>query len=78
MYRWRETALHCGRLPENILELPHRASDLRIRHLGWAREADRVAKYQRYMETDPEGRYGDLAQYRSILDLTPRCIPWEE
>ena len=30
------------------------------------------------METDPEGRYGDLAQYRSILDPTPRCIPWEE
>ena len=78
MYRWRETPLHCGRLPENILELPHRASDLRIRHMGWAREADRIAKHQRYMETDPEGRYGDLAQYRSILDLTPRCIPWEE
>lgn len=45
---------------------------------GWARPADRVAKHHRYLAQDPDGRYGWLAQYRSILDPDPYLVAWEE
>ncbi|HHW13640.1 MAG TPA: glycosyl transferase, partial [Firmicutes bacterium] len=44
-YRWRETPLHCGRLPCNLNELRVVPSPLRVKHLGWIRPADRLAKY---------------------------------
>ncbi|MGE5405052.1 MAG: glycosyltransferase, partial [Candidatus Saccharibacteria bacterium] len=77
-YVWKETALHCGRLPLNITALPGAASSLRIKHLGWAQPADREAKYKRYMESDPEGKYGIMEQYQSILDPEPNLVKWEE
>ncbi|MFZ5897688.1 MAG: glycosyl transferase, partial [Bacillota bacterium] len=77
-YQWQETPLHCGRFPKNIVLLPTAASDLRVKHLGWASREDRLNKYRRYMESDPHGRYGDLGQYRSILDQKPRLRKWLE
>jgi glycosyltransferase involved in cell wall biosynthesis len=77
-YQWQETPQHCGRFPRNILELRVAANPLRIKHLGWSRPADRVAKFRRYRELDPEGRYGVLEQYRSILAPRPHLIPWHE
>ena len=70
-YKYKNTKQHCGRIPMNILLLPYAKSDLRIKHLGWLRENDRKQKYYRYMELDPQGYYGDLKQYQSILDSEP-------
>ena len=77
-YRWRETPQHCGRLPENILDLPYTNSSLRVKHLGWAREEDRRAKYDRYLQLDPGAVFGNLNQYKSILDSNPNLIKWYE
>ena len=77
-FRWRETPQHCGRLPANITELRCVNSDLRIKHLGWAKPADRLAKYRRYKKLDPGARYGIAEQYLSILDPRPQLIVWEE
>lgn len=75
-YIWKETPIHCGRFPVNILEQPYAVSDIRIKHMGWAKEKDRIEKYQRYMELDKEGKYGDLQQYKSILDKNPTLKKW--
>lgn len=77
-YEWRETPVHCGRFPKNITELKTAASDLRVKHLGWIRPCDRLAKYRRYKKADPSGRYGSREHYLSILDPKPRLMPWRE
>lgn len=77
-YHWREAALHSGRFPANIAELPGAISKLRIKHLGWLNPIDRIIKYRRYMEWDPEGKYGILGQYEAILDLNPNLVKWED
>ena len=77
-YRWHATPLHCGRMPANVQWLPGSCSILRIRHYGWATLRDRQVKYERYMAADPEGRYGSIAQYESILDREPHLIRWAE
>lgn len=76
-YRWRETALHCGRFPFNLADLPGANSDLRLMHLGWSCPEDREKKYERYMQLDADGRYGVLKQYQSILDPFPRLKEWK-
>lgn len=77
-YLWPDMPLHCGRFPENIFELPNQISDLRIKHFGWARIEDRMKKFHRYLSLDPEGRYGNKAQYESILDENPNLVEWIE
>lgn len=78
VYRWKETAQHCGRMPENILGLPIGKSEMRLKHYGWARLSDRLNKYERYMKLDPDGRFGILEQYKSILDSNPNLVKWAE
>lgn len=78
MYKWRETAQHCGRIPENTLGLPFEKSEIRLKHYGWARTCDRLNKYDRYMKLDPEGKFGIMAQYQSILDSKPNLVKWVE
>ncbi|SDB90556.1 glycosyltransferase [Shouchella lonarensis] len=75
---WHETPLHCGRFPKNVLDSRIYKSSLRLKHFGWAKEADRIKKYERYLQHDPDGTYGVLEQYHSILDTHPRLIKWEE
>jgi glycosyltransferase involved in cell wall biosynthesis len=77
-YRWQETPQHCGRLPINITDLPGENSVLRLKHLGWMRPTDRIAKYERYRQLDPEAKYGIKEQYDAILDPNPKRIRWEE
>ncbi|OLN32335.1 glycosyltransferase [Desulfosporosinus metallidurans] len=74
---WQETPQHCGRFPRNIMDLRGGTSPLRIKHLGWLRPQDRLAKYYRYKQLDPNGTYGNLEQYRSILDPNPNLVLWE-
>lgn len=77
-YVWKETPQHCFRHPKNILELPYGFSGMRLKHYGWAKKEDQLAKYNRYMQLDPDGRYGWQAQYDSILDPNPHLIEWKE
>lgn len=77
-YLFTETAQHCGRMPANCLELGYGKSNLRLRHYGWAKLEDRIEKYQRYMTLDPDGKFGSLDQYRSILDSNPKLARWND
>ncbi|MCX8130421.1 MAG: glycosyltransferase family 2 protein [Clostridia bacterium] len=77
-YRWQNTPQHCGRLPRNVMDLPSKRSELRLKHLGWIDPDERIRKYLRYMELDPEGKYGNLGQYKSIMDERPNLVEWVE
>lgn len=77
-YIWDEKPQHCGRLPMNIYSLPNAACELRLKHLGWSKPELRTAKYTRYLELDPEARYGCAEQYASILDKNPNLVEWLE
>ncbi|VBB05478.1 nucleotide-diphospho-sugar transferases [Lucifera butyrica] len=75
-YRWRETPQHCGRFPCNVPVRYPFNSNIRLQHLGWAKPEDKVYKYLRYRQLDPQGRYGSKAQYLSILDPKPALTHW--
>ncbi|MBN8211149.1 glycosyltransferase [Bacillus sp. NTK071] len=75
---WKETTVHCGRFPDNIFSLPNSISNLRLKHLGWMKVKDRIEKFNRYMEHDPEGKYGSFDHYLSILDEHPNLVEWKE
>ena len=75
---FRTTAQHCGRWPLAVGRLRAATSDLRLKHLGWAREEDRVRKFERYRQLDPQGVHGSLQQYASILDRTPNLVAFRE
>jgi glycosyltransferase involved in cell wall biosynthesis len=77
-YEFKETNQHCGRLPSNAYSLPNKLSKYRVKHYGWAKEEDRLEKYNRYLSLDPDGIYGSLAQYRSINDQNPNLTEWKE
>lgn len=76
--QWLETPQHCGRFPLNINELKGEASSLRIKHLGWMKPEDRLKKYYRYKALDPNGSYGIIEQYQSILQPKPNLVSWNE
>lgn len=76
-YIWREMPLHCGRVPMNIFSLKGCSCDVRLKHFGWATKQIREDKYKKYFKLDPEGKYGDLQQYKSILDENPKLILWK-
>jgi hypothetical protein len=69
-WKWNEQGLHCGRFPYNSYSniVP---SMYKLLHLGWATSEDRKIKYERYIKADPNGKFGILGQYQSILDLNP-------
>ncbi|WP_296972218.1 glycosyltransferase [Tepidanaerobacter sp. EBM-38] len=77
-YKWKESSQHCGRFPMNITELPSITSEIRIKHMGWAKPEDRLKKYNRYLELDKNAQYGIKEQYETILDKDPHLIDWKE
>lgn len=77
-YSWNSNPLHCGRFPFNVTLLPGLQSPLRIKHLGWINPYNRLKKYLRYKELDPEGKWGIKEQYESILTQFPRLVLWKE
>jgi glycosyltransferase involved in cell wall biosynthesis len=77
-YSFKRTNQHCGRMPFNVFEQPNQVSHYRVKHYGWAKEEDRIAKYERYMRFDPEGKYGSIYQYQSIMDADPKLVKWVE
>jgi glycosyltransferase involved in cell wall biosynthesis len=46
-----------------------------MQHLGYARDEDKQAKYDRYMDLD-KGEFHNLVHLQSILDPDPVLIPW--
>jgi len=76
-YYWHESALHCGRLPQNIFNLKGCVCYIKLKHLGWSTQKLREDKYIRYLSLDPKVEYGIMEQYRSILDENPKLIKWE-
>jgi len=70
--RVQERRLACKPVPEAAL--PAGATSLRVAHYGYAREPDRVAKHQRYMELDG-GRYHSLVHLESIVGV-PTLAPY--
>ncbi|WP_338553490.1 glycosyltransferase [Paenibacillus sp. KS-LC4] len=78
-YAYPQWAHHVPRLPLTCSALPGALTELRIKHFGWAGSAEqRLQKYERYMQLDPEGKWGSLAHYASILDPNPRLVRWAE
>ncbi|WP_138753796.1 glycosyltransferase [Paenibacillus sinopodophylli] len=78
-YYYPQWEHHVPRLPITAAALPGICTEFRIKHLGWAgSEEDRRAKYERYKQLDPFGKWGSLAHYESILDPKPRLIRWNE
>ncbi|WP_239326563.1 glycosyltransferase family 2 protein [Paenibacillus sp. ACRRX] len=77
-YTWLQTNQHCGRFPIEIERLPYACHPARIQHFGWSNPVDRLYKYERYRQLDPEGTFGIKAQYESILAAYPTLIQWEE
>ncbi|RNC29785.1 MAG: hypothetical protein AWM53_00003 [Candidatus Dichloromethanomonas elyunquensis] len=76
-YIWHETPQHCGRLPNNIFFLEGCQCYIRLKHFGWSTPELREEKYKRYMELDPEAKYGNMNQYRTILSPAPILKKWE-
>lgn len=77
-YEWKETPQHCGRFPTTIMNFPYTCAWARLKHYGCARKEDRMAKYNRCMLLDPDGKYGWKDQYDSFLDENPNLVPWVE
>lgn len=70
----------CGSEPTYVQELirqgkflPH--TPLKMMHLGYLLDADKVAKYKRYMELDG-GDFHSRAHLESILDPNPTLVDW--
>lgn len=77
-YKFIKQKQHCGRMPKNVLRLNFINSDIRLKHLGWLNDEDKKAKYDRYLKLDHDGIYGNMKQYKSILDQKPKLIKFEE
>ncbi|MBV6716774.1 glycosyltransferase [Paenibacillus chitinolyticus] len=78
-YRWNDKKQHSGRFPDNILkDFQVGTSKLRVKHLGWMNPLDRLEKFKRYMSLDPDGLYGSIEQYNTILDEKPNLVIWKE
>ncbi|NLM36982.1 MAG: glycosyl transferase family 2 [Firmicutes bacterium] len=75
-YRWAPRALHCGRFPQEAYQTPRFDSAIPLLHLGYAHRREHQAKYQRYLQLDPQGQFCPLAHYRSILDARPQLKRW--
>ena len=74
---FQTTNQHCGRIPVGYDNFPIMKSILRIKHYGSASPAIRERKYQRYSFLDPGGKFGNMAQYRSLMDENPNLVLWE-
>jgi len=73
-YTWQEAPQHCGRFPYNITLLNGCNCNIRLKHFGWANEELRRKKLDRYLKLDPDGKYGNINQYRSILEPNPNLV----
>lgn len=68
---------HSSRYPQEVIGFSGLDVKIPYLHMGWMRKEDRLKKYERYMMYDPEGKWGSLDQYKSILDDNPNLVKLE-
>lgn len=74
--QWRETPLHCGSLPKNIISLAGKNIDFNIKHYGYVMSPE--DKHKRYTKLDPQAKWCPKSHYDSILDKSPKLVKWKE
>lgn len=79
---WNMRRLACGAEPEYVQRLIraqrfNTRTGLRMKHLGYMKDEDKPAKYDRYMALD-KGEFHALAHLESILDNEPVLIDWQD
>lgn len=78
-WRIRDRQLACGREPAAVSRLPARPTGASVLHFGWANEAERQARFDRYTVADG-GRFHADAHLQSILwpdsRVRLRRLPW--
>lgn len=77
-YTYQERNHHVSRYPYEAVGFSGIDVNIPYLHLGWSREEDRRSKYSRYMKYDPQGKWGSLEQYKSILDPNPNIVRIED
>lgn len=75
-YAWKNTKLHCGRIPINSFYNAY-PTDLQVLHMGYSQNDLRQEKYAFYMDLDKNGENGNLKQYKSIIDENPNLIDFK-
>lgn len=74
--------LACGSEPTYVQELIRQRrmlwqSPLKMQHLGYVRDEDKLGKYNRYMNLDG-GDFHSKAHIESIIDPFPTLVEWTE
>ena len=74
-----QKALACGSEPTYVMDWVQRRNywlynSIRMVHLGYLRDEDKKAKYERYMKLDA-GQYHNLDHLKSIIDKDPVLLP---
>lgn len=72
-YEWDDFRLHSERLPRNVPG-PVLWSGLRAKHFGYVHREDRLRKYRRYKENDPDPEH----TYALLLDEDGKRERWED
>lgn len=80
--QFRQRRLASGSEPTYVGQLVaarHFAKDtgMRMKHLGYARDEDKQAKFDRYMDLD-KGEFHSLNHLKSILDPNPTLREWHD
>ena len=78
--QFNDRQLACGSEPMYVNTLIRRGryltnSGLAMQHLGYVRDEDKQAKYERYMRLDG-GDFHARAHLESIIDPDPELLPW--
>ena len=74
-YMWKNTKLHCGRIPINCFYNAY-PSNLQVLHMGYSTETLRQEKYNFYINVDKDNN-GSLQQYKSIMDKNPNLVDFK-
>lgn len=88
MYRYHEggtykdSALACGAEPQYVFRYVRtgrfaKNTGFRMKHMGYARNQDKVSKFNRYMELD-KGKYHNINHLHSIIDNEVKVQPWSD
>lgn len=74
--------LACGAEPTYVIDLIRRGrfipnTGFAMKHLGYARDEDKIAKHKRYMELD-KGEFHSITHLNSIRDDRPQLLDWRD
>lgn len=79
---FRNRKLACGAEPTYVMSFIRDpdfflGSGLRMKHLGYVGNQDKIDKYHRYMTLDG-GSFHNLQHLQSIIDPSPTLVDWED